>query len=134
MARAISKNQVSDPGPSWPSCSFNVLTQYHTLPSFDALKIYGCGKHCEKRRNCLQQTISPFFTIFSTLHGPYFSFEIHFKMSSAIFSNLDQSEILSFGNELKKKRIVTSIFLLLLQSFQKPSSRLGVSVVSMSDS
>ena len=22
LARAISKNQVSDPGPSWPSCSY----------------------------------------------------------------------------------------------------------------
>ena len=29
------------------------LTHYHTMPHFDALKIYSCGKHCEKRRNCL---------------------------------------------------------------------------------
>ena len=29
------------------------LTHYHTLRHFDALKIYSCGKHCEKRRNCL---------------------------------------------------------------------------------
>ena len=28
------------------------LTHYHTMPHFDALKIYSCGKHCEKRRNC----------------------------------------------------------------------------------
>ena len=29
------------------------LTHYHTMPRFDALKIYSGGKHCEKRRNCL---------------------------------------------------------------------------------
>ena len=29
------------------------LTHYHTMPHFDALKIYSCGKHCGKRRNCL---------------------------------------------------------------------------------
>ena len=31
----------------------NALTNYHTILHFDALKIYSCGKHCEKRRNCL---------------------------------------------------------------------------------
>ena len=30
----------------------NGLTHYHTIPHFDALKIYSCGKHCEERRNC----------------------------------------------------------------------------------
>ena len=30
-----------------------ILTLYHTMPHFDALKIYSCGKHCEKRTNCL---------------------------------------------------------------------------------
>ena len=30
-----------------------LLTHYHTMPHFDALKIYSCGKHCENRRNCL---------------------------------------------------------------------------------
>ena len=29
------------------------LTHYHTMPHFDALKIYSCGKLCKKRRNCL---------------------------------------------------------------------------------
>ena len=29
------------------------LTHYHTMLHFDALKIYSCGKHCEKKRNCL---------------------------------------------------------------------------------
>ena len=35
-------------------------SHYHTLPHFDALKIYSCGKHCEK--------------MFSTPYGSYFSF------------------------------------------------------------
>ena len=34
---------------------------YHTMPHFDALEIYSCGKHCEKRRNCLLQAIYSFF-------------------------------------------------------------------------
>ena len=52
-----------------------LLAHYHTLPHFDTLKIYSCGKHCEKRRNCLLQAISPFLTMFfSTLCGTYFSF------------------------------------------------------------
>ena len=36
-------------------CTFSKtgLTHYHTITRFDALKIYSCGKHCEKFRNCL---------------------------------------------------------------------------------
>ena len=48
------------------------LTHYHTMPHFDALKIYRCGKHCEKRRNCLLKANSPFLTMFSILYGTYF--------------------------------------------------------------
>ena len=68
------------------------------MPHFDALKIYSCGKHCEKRKNCLSQAISPFLTMFSILYGTYFSFYMHFKMSFAICFNLDQSKILLSGN------------------------------------
>ena len=76
------------------------LTTYHAMLHFDALKIYSCGKHGEKRRNCLEQAISPFLTMFSTLYDTYFSFKMHLKMSIAICFNLDQSKILSSGNEL----------------------------------
>ena len=31
----------------------DALTHYYTMPHIDAQKIYSCGKHCEKRRNCL---------------------------------------------------------------------------------
>ena len=40
--------------------------------------------------------------MFSTLYGTYFSFQMHFKMSSVICFNLDQSKILSSGNGLKQ--------------------------------
>ena len=49
------------------------------MPHFDALKIYSCRKQCQKRRNCLQQAIFPFLTMFSTLCDTYFSFQMHFK-------------------------------------------------------
>ena len=77
------------------------LTHYHTMPHFDTLKIYRCGKHCEKRRNCLSQAISPFLTMFSTLYGTYFSFYMHFEMSSVNCFNFDQFKILSSNNGLK---------------------------------
>ena len=32
---------------------FCMLTHYHTMPHFEALKIYSCGELCEKRRYCL---------------------------------------------------------------------------------
>ena len=62
--------------------------------------MYSCGKHREKRRNCLLHAISPFLTMLSTLYGTYFPFEMHFKMSSAICLNLDQCKVLSSGNGL----------------------------------
>ena len=49
---------------------------------------------------CNKQIISPFLTMFSTLYGTYFPFYMHFKMSSAIYFNFDQTKILSPGNGL----------------------------------
>ena len=34
-------------------CAEYWLNHYHTMPHFEAIKIYSCGKHCEKRKNCL---------------------------------------------------------------------------------
>ena len=70
------------------------------MPHFDTVKIYSCEKR-EKRRNCLSQAISPFLTMFPTQYGTHFLFQMHFKMSSAFCFNLDQSKILSSGNESK---------------------------------
>ena len=60
------------------------LTHYHTMTNFDALKIYNCISH----------------NVFYLLQH-LFSFKMHFKMSSAISFELDQSKILQFGKELK---------------------------------
>ena len=58
-------------GGEWP------VSHYHTMLHFDAPKIYSCGKHFEKRRNCLQQAISPFLTMFLS----YIPLIFHFKCS-----------------------------------------------------
>ena len=29
--------------------SMSLLTNYHTMPHFDAAKIYSCGKNCKKK-------------------------------------------------------------------------------------
>ena len=46
--------------------------------------------------------------MFSTLNGTYFPFYMHFKLSSAICFNLDQSKILSSGNGLSITYIIIS--------------------------
>ena len=77
------------------------------MPHFERPKIYSCGKHCEKRRNCLEQAISPFLTMFSTQYGTHFSFQMHLKTSSVIcFKCLkccQMSKMLSSGNGLSKE-------------------------------
>ena len=49
------------------------------------------------------QRFFPFLTLFSALYGTYFSFQMHYKMSSAICFNLDQSETLSSVNWLSTR-------------------------------
>ena len=44
---------TSAPYPCFHEFFFFNLTRYHTMPHFDALKIYSCGKHGKKRKNCL---------------------------------------------------------------------------------
>ena len=78
------------------------------MPHFDALKIYSCGKHFEKRRNSLKQAIAHFLSMFSTLSDAYFKFQMRFKMSSAIRFYLDQSKILSSGNGLTLYHTMTT--------------------------
>ena len=43
--------------------------------------------------------------MFPIQYGTYFSFQMHFELSSAICFSLDQSEIFSSGNELKSSRL-----------------------------
>ena len=47
--------------------------------------------------------------MFSTLYGTHFPFYMHFKMSSAIRFNLDQSKILLPGNGLNAGKITISV-------------------------
>ena len=58
----------------WIDARWVGLTHYYTKRHFDVFKIYSCGKHCEKRRNCLLQAISPFLTMFSIVYSAYFPF------------------------------------------------------------
>ena len=44
---------------------------------FDALKIYSCEKHCNKKRNRLEQAIYHFLTMFSTVYGNFFFILTH---------------------------------------------------------
>ena len=52
--------------------------------------------------------------MFSTLYGTYLLFEMHFKMSSPVCFNLDQSKILSCGNGLMHQKIENHLLLLYL--------------------
>ena len=53
---SIFKNIVGNKenvGYKYPLVSLNDLTHYHTMTHFDALKMYSCGKHCEKKEKLL---------------------------------------------------------------------------------
>ena len=43
---------------------FFSLIHCHTMPHFDTLKIYSCGKNCRKRRKYWIPEFSPFHTVF----------------------------------------------------------------------
>ena len=44
-----------------------ILTQYQTMRHFDKLKIYTCGKHCEKGDSACNKKFIIFLRMFSTL-------------------------------------------------------------------
>ena len=87
------------------------LTHYHTMTHFHALKIKSCGKHCEERRKCLLQAISPFFTMFSTLDGAYFSYQMHFNPLPH-YDAFSRTKYIKLWKTLriKEKLLVTSNF------------------------
>ena len=80
------------------------------MPHFDTIKINNFVKNCEKSRNCLLQAISPFLTMFSTLYGTYFSFQMHFNP----FPHdkiLDHTKLKAFADDkLNVTKIVISVF------------------------
>ena len=79
-----------------------LLTHSHTMMPFDALKIYSCRKHCEKRRACNKQ-----FVLFSQCFLPdithIFHFQCTLKCHLQFLSNLDQSKNFLSGNGLKSE-------------------------------
>ena len=66
------------------------------MPNFDTLKIFGCGKHCEKRRNCLKQAISPLLTMFSTLCTLWHLFFILNALSNVVCNLFQFGPVLNF--------------------------------------
>ena len=55
--------------------TFDLLSHYHTMPHFDTLKIYSCGKHCKKGEIACDKQ----FLYFSQCFLPYMAFIFHFK-------------------------------------------------------
>ena len=79
----------------------STLTHYHTMLYFDPLNIYIPVENIvRKGEMACYKPFLLFLTMFSTLYGTYISFQMHFKMSSAICFSLDQSQILSSRQEL----------------------------------
>ena len=98
-----SKIHVSDPWPSWSSCSHVLMTcgflhKSHTDSGFSL------WKHCGKRRKCWKSTFSPFSHNDSSnkerLH--YLS---HMKLLSANAFNLDKAKIETSWKVLKNWKI-----------------------------
>ena len=78
------------------------LNPFPLNPAFYTLKELSFGKHSGNMRNCLNRTISPFPTMFSTLYDSYFLIQTHLDMLSATSLNLDQSKIFLSCNRLMK--------------------------------
>ena len=77
---------------------------YHTIPHFDALKLWKTLLEKEILLVISNFTISHNV---STLYGTHFPLQMHIKMPSAICFNLDQSKILSSGNRLALSHTAT---------------------------
>ena len=89
------------------------ITHYHTMPHFDALKIYTCGKHCEKRRiACNKQ-----FLLFWHCFLPYMELIFHFKCTLkchqqfvSIWSNLKFCcLVMGWGPNLTHQRLAKGL-------------------------
>ena len=84
------------------------------MPHFDVLKIYNCGKHCNKQ-----------YLLFSQWSLSYMALIFHLKckkMSSVICFNWDQFKILPSGNGLN---LTKSCLRLIYQVREKPHVDLG---------
>ena len=75
------------------------LTHYHTMPHFDALQIYSCGKHCdmEKEKIACDKQVLPFSQCFL----PYMALSFHFKCPLKF-----RLQFLSIWTRLKFRRLI----------------------------
>ena len=86
------------------------------MPHFDALKIYSCGKHSEKRRNCCYKQFLHFSQCFLPYMALTFQFKMHFEMFAICF-NLNQSTILLSGNGLTLSQTSPGFYVSAVQVF-----------------
>ena len=73
------------------------LTLSQTSPGFYVSAVHVFKKHCGKRGNCSQPTISPFPTVFSTCFENFLPFSLNLKLSSANSFSLEESKICHLG-------------------------------------
>ena len=88
-----------------------ILTCYHTVPHFNALKISSCGKHCEKRRNVLEQAISPLLTVFLSYMVLIFHFKCFLKCLLQFVSIWTCLKFLLSSNGLKSFNSYISVII-----------------------
>ena len=102
LDKAVNITQISDINYPWDTMKQSKLftTQSRIFTILKKKKAF--WKQCRKRRKCCQPAFSSFPTMFSILSRTDFTIWITFNLSSANAFNLDWSEILSFGKELKK--------------------------------
>ena len=77
--------------------SGNGLTLSQTTRGFYVSAVQVFRKHCGKRRNCSQQAISSFPSVFSTLLENFLPFSSNSKLSSANSLSLEESKICCLG-------------------------------------
>ena len=96
LARAISKNQVGDPGPSWPACY--VITLSQTIPAFYVSALQVLWKHCGEKKKLLVTSNFFFFpTVFSIHLENFLPFSSTLKLSSANAVDLKESKVCCLG-------------------------------------
>ena len=78
------------------------ITLYHTIQNFKDLENEGFSKR-GKRRKCFKPAFCPFSKMIYIFPKPILFFSFSFILSSANAFYLDQTEILLFGKEIRRK-------------------------------
>ena len=88
---------------------FHRLTHSHTMTHFDGSGKEAFLKTVWEKEKLLVQAISPFCTMFSPLSKTEITFFVTFNLSSANAFNLVWSNILLFGNGLKRFFVTSAV-------------------------